>query len=793
MKFSEQWLREWVNPKVTTQQLATQLTMAGLEVDSVTPVAPPFTGVVVGEVMNIQSHPNADNLSICKVDVGKARPLSIVCGAQNVREGMFVPTACSGAKLPGGLVIKQTEMRGVRSAGMLCSAKELGLAENAEGLMDLSSDSRPGEDLREYLKLDDVAIELGLTPNRGDCLSIAGIAREVAVLNNRKVNIPRISSRRPSIQDAFNIELKEPEACPRYVGRVINGVNAAVLTPSWMQERLRRSGVRCISAIVDIVNYVMLEIGQPMHAFDLDTLTGGIRVRFAKSNEGIELLDGQHVTLGKDTLVIADHKKAVALAGIMGGAETAVSDQTVSVFLESAFFTPTRIAGKARQYGLHTDSSHRFERGVDPELPRRAMERATALLLEITGGKAGPVTEVSYKKHLPRRKPIRLRADRLQRLLGIEIPKKEITRILGRLGMLVSNDKTGVWRVTPPSYRFDIAIEVDLIEEIARIYGYERIPTTMPAARLDIGRGNDQSRREYQIRQMLVDRGYQESITYSFVDQRLQRLLDPDQDAIQLANPISAEMAVMRTNLWPGLIQAVINNYNRQQKRIRLYEVGVRFVWHAKKVKEQKVVSGIAMGSLYPEQWGIIQRRIDFFDLKSDIEALLDLAGITGECIFEPGGHAVLHPGQSAGILYQGHRIGCLGAIHPAVARELGMEEDILAFEVELSALERSKTAIFHELSKFPAIRRDIAVIVDDTISSRSIRDCVEKSAGGLLKQLQLFDVYTGKGVDSGRKSLALGLTLQEFSRTLNDTEIDALIERVLADLNNKLGATLRE
>jgi len=793
MKFSEQWLREWVNPKIVTQDLAKQLTMAGLEVDAVTPAAPPFTGVVVGKVTKVEAHPNADKLKVCKVEIGKAKILTIVCGAHNVREGMYVPTACVGAILPGNLIIKQAKLREVTSDGMLCSAKELGLIENAEGLMSLPGDAKPGMDFRKYLQLDDISIELGLTPNRGDCLSLSGIAREVAILNDCKVTPAKYTKIKADIKDKLNIEIQTPEACPRYVGRIIEGVNPAAATPLWMQERLRRSGVRSISAIVDVTNYVMLELGQPMHAFDLAKLNGGIQVRHARQKEKIDLLDGQQVTMTKDTLVIADHKKAVAMAGIMGGQKTAVTDQTESIFLESAFFSPAYIAGKARQYALHTDSSHRFERGVDPELPRKAMERATALLLDIVGGKAGPVTEAIYKKHLPAHKPVKLRADRLQQLLGVNIPRNEIIKILKRLGMEVTTVGQGQWKVISPSHRFDIAIEVDLIEEIARIYGYDRIPNAHPPAQLVINRRAGQTQKEHQFRQLLVDRGYHEAITYSFVDSHLQRLLNPNEEAIVLANPISADMAVMRTNLWPGLLQAAINNYNRQQKRIRLYELGVSFVRRGKKVKEEKIIAGIAMGSLFPEQWGAGNRQIDFYDLKGDVEALLALTGMPGEFVFETGDHPVLHPGQSARIRYQDQHIGNLGMIHPAVTRELGLEGDIMAFELQFSALKKSKLPVFHELSKYPAIRRDIAIIIDDIITSHTVMTCIEETAGDLLQQLQLFDVYKGKGVDSGRKSLALGLTLQDFSRTLNDIEIDTLIERVLLKLNNKLGATLRE
>lgn len=793
MKFSEYWLREWVNPAISTEQLSAQLTMAGLEVDAIEPVAPAFSRVVVGEVLEVVQHPDAERLKVCQVNIGEAQPLQIVCGAANVQVGLCVPAALVGAQLPGGLEIKRAKLRGVESFGMLCSAKELGLAENANGLMVLPPDATPGADVRVYLQLDDVSIELGITPNRGDCLSIAGIAREVAVLNRLAVTAPSIVEVPATIANILPIEVAAPAACPRYVGRVIKGVNPHAETPLWMRERLRRSGVRSISPVVDVTNYVLLEMGQPMHAFDLAKLSGGIHVRYARAGEVITLLDGQQVTLDAGTLLICDQRQPQAIAGIMGGMDAAISDTTDTLFLESAFFAPAAVSGHARRYGLHTDSSHRFERGVDPNLPRRAMERATTLLLAIVGGQAGPVVEAVAQEHLPERKPIKLRAARVRRLLGVAIPGDQVSDILVRLGMGGVQEGED-WQVTPPSFRFDIAIEADLVEEVGRIHGYTELPSArpmgpltihpQPEARIDIGR----------MRQILIDRGYQEAITYSFVDPALQRVLDPQTTPLALANPISADMAVMRTSLWPGLMQALIYNQNRQQGRIRLFEAGVRFLPQDSEIKEEKMVAGIAAGNLGPEQWGEQTRLADFYDLKADVEALLGLTACSDEFVFTPKQHPALHPGQSAAITRRdGDLVGWIGVVHPVVERAVGLTGRALLFELCLSAIEQARLPRFHELSKYPAIRRDIAIIVDEAVSSQAVHDCVAGVAGGLLQNVQLFDVYRGKGIDPGRKSLALGLTWQDSSRTLTEEEVNGLLEKVLNKLGLDLGAKLRD
>lgn len=792
MKFSEQWLREWVNPSVTTEELCHQLTMAGLEVDAVEPVAGKFDGVVVGEVVKVEPHPDADKLRVTQVNIGQDELLTIVCGAANVREGMRVPTAIVGARLPGDFKIKKAKLRGVPSFGMLCSESEIGLAESASGLMELPADAPIGEDLRAYLKLDDVTIELGLTPNRSDCLSVAGIAREVGVLNELQVNGPAIEAVAGASDDTLPVTLSAPGDCPRYLGRVIRGVNSAAQTPLWMQERLRRSGLRSLGPVVDVTNYVLLELGQPMHAFDLAKLQGGVHVRRAEAGEKLKLLNEQEITLDAESLVIADAKSPQALAGVMGGEASAVSDDTQDIFLESAFFSPDSVAGRARSYGLHTDSSHRFERGVDPQLAPLAIERATALLLEIVGGSAGQVVEVIDESSLPQRKPIHLRHQRCERILGTTLAKAQIEDILQRLGMELEAVEEG-WQVTAPSFRFDIAIEVDLIEEIGRIIGYSNLPSTRPMGSLTMQPRPEGLIGKRELAALLVDRGYQEAISYSFVDPKMQQRFDPAAEPIALANPISADLAVMRTTLWAGLVPILQHNLNRQQNRVRLFEYGLSFVRQDPDIKQENRLSGVVYGGVEPEQWGGATRKVDFYDVKGDVEALLALTNRSAEFRFVAESHPALHPGQSARIYLGELPVGWLGAIHPTLERELDLHGQTYLFEIEAKALFARNVAKFTEISKFPAIRRDLAVVVAQDMSADAVLDCIRSVAPESLRNLKLFDVYQGEHIDSGRKSLALGLTLQAQSRTLTDEEVDAAIETIVKTLGTKLGATLRE
>jgi phenylalanyl-tRNA synthetase beta chain len=791
MKFSESWLREWVNPDVSTQELVAQLTMAGLEVDAVEPAAAEFSGVVVGEVLDVQPHPDADKLRVCQVNAG-AGPLQIVCGAPNVRAGMKVPTALVGASLPGDLKIRKAKLRGVESSGMLCSARELGLADDHAGLMSLPASAPVGADFRDYLQLDDRVIEVDLTPNRGDCLSIAGLAREVGVLNRCAVQRPEIAPVAGLGTDSFEVRVAAPQGCPRYLGRVIRGIYPTAATPLWMQEKLRRGGLRSLGPVVDVTNYILLELGQPMHAFDLARLDGHIEVRMAKAGERLRLLDGRDMALDSETLVIADAGKLLAIAGVMGGEGSGVAEGTRDLFLECAFFAPEVLAGRARRYGLQTDSSYRFERGVDFELQHAAMERATALLISLVGGSAGPVMEVGHAAALPQRAPIRLRSARIRRLLGIDLHADEIEDILTRLGATASRGADG-WEVRPPSYRFDMALEADLIEDIGRIHGYNRLPSTRPKAALAAVSRPEALVDAAGLRGILVQRGYQEAITYSFVDPRLQQMIDPDIVPVALANPISSEMSAMRTTLWPGLIKAAQHNLNRQQARIRIFEYGLSYRQHNNDLKQESYVAGLACGSRYPEQWGAGQAAADFFDVKADVEALLAAGGCAGAYRFEAGRHACLHPGQTARILRDGQPVGWLGVLHPELADALDLPENTLLFEIAAAVLARGGVARFQALSRFPAIRRDLAFVLPQPVAAEAICATARAAAGALLQDLTLFDVYQGQGIESGRKSIALGLILQDSSRTLTEHDVETVLVQVQTALNAKFGATLRE
>ena len=675
---------------------------------------------------------------------------------------------------------------------MLCSASELKVSEDNSGLMELAADAPLGMDIREYLGLDDVVIEIGLTPNRGDCLSLAGLAREVGAIYGSDVKPVAIQSVAPAHDETRPVELLAPQACPRYLGRVIRNVDLSRSTPLWMVERLRRSEIRSIDPAVDVTNYVMLELGQPMHAFDLAEIRGGIRVRMAEQGEKLVLLDGQEATLTADTLVIADHERPLAIAGVMGGEHSGVSAQTRDLFLESAFFDPIALAGKARGYGLHTDASHRFERGVDFELARQAMERATSLLLEIVGGEAGPVVEAVSAADLPKREAVTLRSDRITQMLGLELEAALVERLLNALGLGVSAKGEGVWEVRIPSHRFDISLEVDLIEELGRLYGYDRLPVRYPQARLA-----PQARAEAQaelpaLRRLLVARGYQEAITYSFIDPKLFAQFNPEASPLLLANPISADMAAMRASLWPGLVKAVLHNLNRQQNRVRLFESGLRFVGQLAELRQESMLAGVITGNRLTESWSHGRESVDFYDLKGDVEALLAAAGDAEAFRFVAGEHPALHPGQCARIEREGRTVGYMGAIHPQLAAELGIEQPLFLFELQLASLAEGKLPVFSELSRFPEVRRDLALLVDRDTPAEELLSCIRESAGDYLTDLKLFDVYQGKGIDPLRKSLAVGLTWQHPSRTLNDDEVSAATQTILTSLGERFNATLR-
>lgn len=790
MKISERWLREWVNPPLNTQELVERLTMAGLEVDSTEPAAGPFTDIVVAEVVSCEQHPNADKLSLCQVNDGVATH-QVVCGAANVRTGLKVPFARIGAELGDDFKIKKAKLRGVESFGMLCSAAELGMVESADGLLELPPDAPVGVNVREYLGLDDTLIEIDLTPNRGDCLSIAGLARELGALTEAPVQAPRIDEVPAVHQEKLSVELVHPEGCPRYLGRVIRNINQNVETPLWMQEKLRRAGLRSIDPVVDVTNYVLLELGQPMHAFDFEKLKGGIRVRLAEQGEKLTLLDGKEVSLNADTLVIADHEKAVAMAGIMGGKHSAVSASTRHIFLESAFFNPVQIAGRARNYGLHTDASHRYERGVDFNLPARAMERATALLLQIVGGEAGPVVVAEEK--LPHVAPVTLRAKRIASLLGYELPAATVESILGRLGFDKIAAGENTWTYAVPSWRFDVSLEADLIEELARVHGYDKLPARAPLTRLAL-QSRPQGVLDLKVlRRLLVSLGYQEVVTYSFVDRELDAALALEvSEPVALANPISQDMAVMRSNLWPGLIRTLKHNQNRQQERCRIFETGLSFVNKNNKLEQKFKVASLVWGSLLQEQWGAPERPVDFFDLKGDVEAILGLTHTPESFRFEAAEHPALQPGQSARILRGEEVVGWIGALHPSLAQAFDIPGKVYLMELDFALLRESVIPVAAELSRFPSVRRDLAFVLDKSIPVSAVEAELRSVAGAELKELVLFDLYEGQNIEKDKKSLALGLTFQHSSRTLTDLEINPIIDSCIKALQAKFNAELR-
>jgi len=790
MKLSEAWLREWVNPPASTAELCERLTLAGHELESVEPAAPAFDNVVVGAVLDVKRHPNADKLSVCRVDDGRGHELEIVCGAPNVHAGMRAPLALEGATLPGGLKIKRSKLRGVTSEGMLCSARELGLGEDSGGIIELPADAEVGCDLRVWLDLDDRVIDLAITANRGDCLSIAGIAREAGALYATPVQPPGWGPVRPAHDRDFPIRLEAPASCPAYAGRIVRGLRRDAVTPLWMRERLRRAGIRPLQPIVDVTNYVMLELGQPMHAFDFDKLQGAIIVRNARAGEELVLLDGREVELTPEMLVIADERAPVALAGIMGGLATAVTADTETIFFEAAYFAPTAIAGRARSLGLQTDASYRFERGVDPMLNVRAIERATALLGEIAGGEPGPISIGLAEQELPARPIIWLRRERLAVLLGMDIPKDRVTGILGGLELPVIERADG-WLVTPPTFRFDLVGEEDLIEEVARVHGYELIPERIERVGLPAKPEPENRIRAARARAALVDRGYFEAITYSFAEPALQRLFEPAAEPQRLTNPISSELSVMRVSLWPGLVSALRQNASRQQSRVRLFEIGSKYLRQDNERTEETVIAGVALGAAEPEQWGIAAGVADFYDVKADVTALLSLTGC--DFAFEAAAHPALHPGQCARILCDGKVAGWLGALHPRIARELELPGVAYVFELIADVALAARVPTFQAVSPYPAVRRDLALVVDERVRGEQLMSVARSAAPAYLRNIHIFDVYRGHGVESGRKSVALGLIFQESSRTLTDADADDAIRAVRSELERAFNARIRD
>ena len=793
MKFSESWLRQLVDPAISVEDLVSQVTMAGLEVDGVEAAAPRISGVVVGEIISVQQHPDADKLRVCQV-LGASEQFQVVCGAPNARVGIKVPFATVGALLPGDFKIKKAKLRGVESFGMLCAQDELGLGDEASGLWELPADAPVGIDLVEYLDLDDMIIEVDLTPNRGDCLSIRGLAREVGVLNKADVTVQDCSAVKATISDVVSVKLNVPKGCARYVGRVMRDLNLAQATPQWMKERLRRSGIRSLGPAVDVTNYVLLELGQPMHAFDLDKIDGGIVVNMG-ANQSLKLLDDSEVIVDADTLVIADHKKVLALAGIMGGSESSVSDQTTDILLESAWFNPLALAGKARLYGKHTDSSHRFERGVDPQLQIAAMERATALMLEICGGSVGPLVVQESAENLPVAAEITLRDARLAQQLGLTIDADEVDDILSRLGLSLVKRSSNSATWLAPSWRFDLTIEQDLVEEVARIYGYNNLPTSTPTMALDLQPNPESQQQPGVFRSQLISRGYQEVITYSFVDPEVQALVDPGVTPVSLANPISADMAVMRTNLWSGLLSTAAYNLNRQQSRVRIFEMGQCFVPSEEGdlgLSQNMMLAGLICGSRAPVGWTSTKDKVDFYDIKGDLEAVFAQTGLAAEFSFTADEHPALHPGQAASICRNGEKIGWIGQLHPKIQKRLGISTEAYLFQVDFSKIEDVRIPSFQEVSKFPEVKRDLAFLVDTSVPAQHLVNSAREAAGKHLIDLKLFDVYQSKDVDSKGKSIALGLTFQDDSRTLTDEEINHAIDSVVSHLAEICGAELR-
>ena len=792
MQFSEQWLRTFVDPQLDSDALGHLLTMAGLEVEEADPAAPAFSGVVVAQIVEAEKHPNADKLKLCKVDAGRGELLQIVCGAPNAAVGMKVPCATVGAVLPGDFSIKAAKLRGVESFGMLCSARELGLSEDHGGLYALPEDAPIGTDIRLYLGLDDTLFTIKLTPNRADCLSLEGVAREVAAVTGAAFRPTEVSPVAPTIDARRAIVLDAPQACPRYCGRILRGVDAKAPTPDWMVRRLERSGIRSISALVDVTNYVMLELGQPLHAFDNTRLQGAIHVRFPRAGEQVLLLNEQTVAPAPDTLLIADEQRALALAGIMGGEESGVTLETTEVFLESAFFAPEAIAGRARSYGFSSDASHRFERGVDFDLANRALERATRLILDICGGAAGPIEEAVASEALPSRAPVLLRTARARRVLGITLDDAAIQSLLERVHLKVERDGED-FRVTPPSWRFDIEIEVDLVEELARLYGYDNIPAVAPQGSLMMTPSSEHRRPVWDVRHLLAGRGYQEVVNFAFVEEAWERDFCANEDPIRLANPIASQLSVMRSSLIAGLVGNLATNRKRQIDRVRVFEVARVF---QRKADGEPVagfhqsmrVAGLAAGTALPEQWGERGRAVDFFDVKADVEALFAPRQLT----FETLSHPALHPGRAANVLLDGHSVGFVGELHPVWVQRYDLGSAPVVFEVELDAALQSRMPAYREISRMPAVFRDLALVVGLDVTVARVIETLRAVAPEVVKDIALFDVYHGKGIDPDKKSLAFRVLMQDTQRTLEDAEVDAAVAVLVQQAETALGARLR-
>jgi phenylalanyl-tRNA synthetase beta chain len=806
VNITHHWMREFTPLTVTPQELAERLTLAGLEVEAVTPVAPPFSGVVVGEVLGVIRHPHAEKLSVCEVTTDGSNHLEIVCGAPNVRGGLKVAVAMVGAELPGGVAIKRAKLRGIESNGMLCSARELGLGSEHDGIMELPAELRLGVDVREALDLDDTSLEVNATPNRGDCMSVLGIARDYAAAHERRYLRYEVAPVAAQHGVVFPARIEVPTGCPTFASRVIRGVRTRATVPAWLRERLRRVGINSISPVVDVTNYVMMELGQPLHAYDRARLSGGITVRLARPGERLTLLNDQEYVLDPDFMVIADDSGAIGLAGIMGGLGTAISESTTDVLLEAAHFEPDAIAGRARRVGLFTDAAQRFERGVDPTLPALAIERATALLVQIAGGEPGPVQVTQPEGggahgaagECGSTTWVTLRRSRLAGLLGVAVPDADVQALLAAVTGHVETTADG-WRVRSPAHRFDIRIEADLIEEVARLRGFDSIVERHAVAPQIAGFATESRIDNDRLLTAMADMGYREVITYSFVDPSLQRQLFPDAPVLALANAISADLSEMRVSLWTGLIQAAKENLRRQQPRVRLFEIGKKFEVQGAAdgrggtLRELETLAGIALGRRLPEQWGGAREPVDFYDVKGDLAGLFALTGNAAAYRFEADSQGCLRPGRTARIFRDSTPVGWLGEVHPQLVKALDLPGNTLLFELETESAFTAKPAKFEGISKFPSVRRDLAIVVDESVPLAVLQKNVTVSASGLLSELRVFDVYRGPGVDSGRKSIALGLILQDSSRTLTDVDADAVVTAVVARLRDKLRASIRD
>ncbi|MDC0407661.1 phenylalanine--tRNA ligase subunit beta [Candidatus Thioglobus sp.] len=787
MNISTSWLREWISPVVTDEILAEQLTMAGLEVDGIETVAPAFSKVVVGHVVSCEKHPDADKLNLCQVDVGEAETVQIICGAKNVRTGLKVMAALVGAKLPGDFKIKKAKLRGVESFGMICSESELGISDSSEGIAELDVEASIGQDVREYLDLDDHIIELDITPNRGDCFSVLGVAREVSANYNMAFVMPDIEITALG-KSSVATSVSNTSACPKYLTRSIKGIDNSVQTPQWMADKLKRSGQSTHSPVVDVTNYVLMELGQPMHAFDLAKIQGDIQVRNAKLGETVDLLNDSTVELKDDTLVITDEKSVLAIAGVMGGEASSTQTTTTDILLESAFFEPVSIAGKARNYGLHTESSLRFERGVDFNITELALDRAAQLVIEICGGVASEITKSVDESALPKLEPITITQAKIQKILGFELDSSWIEEKFINLDFEISDKTSHSWTIIPPSFRFDIRIPADLIEELARLYGYDKLPVQKLSLDANINVIKEAQIDKYDVMQALVSRGYQEVITYSFISEKYQDLINPLAKKITLTNPISADMSTMRSSLWAGLLQTVESNQRRGHTDARFFEIGLCFDG-VKADEQSNKLAGIVSGNRFNAQWSSELQPLDFFDAKADLESLLSFTSATFD--FEAAEHPALQKGQSAKISLNGEQVGWIGALSPTVQKELSLSKCYL-YEVDLNAILAGKIAKYESFSSYQQAQRDIALVVDQATPVAALTQSINELKQAHFVGVSLFDVYSGEHIESGKKSVALSLTYQSLEATLADDEVNTKVDEVLALMKDKFSATLR-